>query len=167
VRRAAPLLFLGAMIAAAACVLATAPGLPERVATHFGGSGVADGWMTRAGYVRFMLLFVVVLPSVLLAAIGLLPRLLPQWVNLPNRTYWLAPERRDDSLHFLLAHACWFGVLMLLFMVAIHYLLLQANAASPPRLSTAPFVALLTAFVAGLGVWMATLYRRFRVYPAR
>src|SRR5262245_3767721 len=123
--------------------------------------------MTRAGYVRFMLVFVVVLPSLLVAAIGLLPRLLPQWVNIPNRAYWLAPERRDDSLAFLLAHACWFGVLMVLFLAAIHYLLLQANAASPPRLPTAPFVALLAGFVAGLAVWMVMLYRRFRSYPAR
>ena len=151
------------MIAATAYVVATAPGLPERVATHFGGSGAADGWMTRAGYVRFILLFVVVLPSLLVAAIGLLPRLFPQWVNLPNRAYWLAPERREDSLDFLLAHACWFGVLIVLFMAAIHYLLLQANAASPPRLPTVPFVALLGAFVAGLAVWMVMLYRRFRV----
>ena len=155
------------MIAATAYVVATAPGLPERVATHFGGSGAADGWMTRAGYVRFILLFVVVLPSLLVAAIGLLPRLFPQWVNLPNRAYWLAPERGDDSIDFLLAHACWFGVLMVLFIAAIHCLLLQANAASPPRLPTAPFVAVLAGFVAGLGVWMAMLYRRFRSYPAR
>ena len=155
------------MVAATAYVVATAPGLPERVATHFGGSGAADGWMTRAGYVRFILLFVVVLPSLLVAAIGLLPRLLPQWVNLPNRAYWLAPERGDDSIDFLLAHACWFGVLMVLFIAAIHCLLLQANAASPPRLPTAPFVALLAGFVAGLGVWMVMLYRRFRSSPAR
>ena len=166
-RRLHLLLFLGAMLAAAGYVVATSAGLPARVATHFGGSGAADGWMTRAGYVRFMLLFIAVLPSALVAAIGLLPRLFPQWVNLPNRAYWLGPERREDSLDFLLAHACWFGVLIVLFMAAIHYLLLQANAASPPRLPTVPFVALLAAFVAGLAVLMVMLYRRFRLYPPR
>jgi uncharacterized membrane protein len=161
VGRASLALFPVAMIAAAGYIVATAPGLPEHVATHFGGSGAADAWMTRAGYVRFMLVFVVVLPALLVAAIGLLPRLFPQWVNVPNRAYWLAPERRDDSLAFLLVHACWFGVLMEVFVAALHALLLHANATSPPRLPTLPFVAFLAAFLAALAVWIRALYRRF------
>jgi hypothetical protein len=161
-RRLPPALFLAAMLAAGAFVVATTPALPAQVATHFGSAGFANAWMTRGGYLRFMLFFIVALPLAMVALIGLLPRIRPQWINIPNRAHWLAPERRDETAAYLLAHACWLGVLMEVFIAAIHYALLAANAASPPRLSTPLFVALLAGFLGGLGLWIAALYRRFR-----
>jgi hypothetical protein len=162
-RRLLPPFFLAAMLAAGAFVVATMPALPAQVATHFGSGGFANAWMTRGGYRIFMLFFIVVLPAGMVAAIGLLPRVRPHWINIPHRAHWLAPERRDETAAYLLAHACWLGVLMEAFIAAIHYALLAANAASPPRLSTPLFIALLAGFVGGLGLWVAALYRRFRV----
>lgn len=161
--RRSPALFLVAMLATAAFVLATTDALPPHVATHFGGAGLADGWMTRDGYRRFMLLFIVVLPLGIVATMGWLPRIRPGWINIPNREHWLAPERRAATVDYLLAHACRLGVLMEALIAAIHSLLLAANAASPPRLSTTLFVTLLVAFLVALGVWIAALYRRFRL----
>ncbi len=162
-RHLPPALFLLAVLAAAAFVVATTPALPPRVATHFGPAGLADGWMTRDGYRLFMLFLIVVLPLGIVAAVGLLPRVRPGWINIPNRKHWLAPERRGETVSYMLAHACWLGVLMEALIAALHYALLAANAQSPPRLSTPLFVALLVGFLAGLGLWIAALYRRFRV----
>jgi hypothetical protein len=150
------------MTATAAFVLATTPALPPTVATHFGGGGLADGWMTREGYRLFMLFFIVVLPLLIVAAVGWLPRVRPSWVNIPNRDYWLAPERQAETTGYLLGHACWLGVLMEALIAGIHYVLLAANAQSPPRLSTPLFVGLLVGFLIGLGFWIAALYRRLR-----
>ena len=83
-------------------------------------------------------------------------------VNLPNREHWLAPERREATFAFLAGHACGFGVLTLGLLAGVHWLLLDANRASPPHLATAPFVALLATFFVLLAVWMVTLFRRFR-----
>jgi uncharacterized membrane protein len=155
-------LFLLAMLATAAFVVATVDALPERIATHFGAAGVPDGWMMRAGYRRFMLVFIIALPLAIVALIGWLPRVRPRWINIPNREHWLAPARLDDTAADLLTRACWLGVLMEAFIAAIHYALLQANAASPPRLPTPLFLAMLVGFLAALGVWIALIYRRFR-----
>jgi serine/threonine-protein kinase len=161
-RRRPLALFAAAMAATAAFVVATTPALPPTVATHFGGGGLADGWMTRDGYRLFILFFVVVLPLGMVAALGWLPRARPGWINIPNRDYWLAPERRDATADYLLGHACWLGVLMVALIAGIHYALLAANAQTPPRLSTPLFVALLLGFFLGLGLWIAALYRRLR-----
>ena len=79
---------------AAAFVWLTSSGLPPLVASHFGAGGVANGFMTRTVYTRFMEAFVIGLPAfmvlVSLYAVGNARARL----NMPNRDYWLAPERR-------------------------------------------------------------------------
>jgi uncharacterized membrane protein len=155
-------LFLAALVGTAAFVLATTPGLPDRVGTHFGPGGAADGWMTRDGYRLYMLAFVLLFVPFIVAMVGVLPRVFPRFVNLPNRDYWLAPERREATFAFLAGHACGFGVLTLALLAGVHWLLLDANRASSPHLATAPFVALLATFLVLLAVWMVALFRRFR-----
>lgn len=121
--------------------------------------------MTRDGYRTFMLVFVTLLPLFVLAMAGWLPRLVPGAVNVPNRQLWMAPERRQASLDFLLAHAAWLGCVMVLFVVAIHKLLLDANAASSPRLPQPQFFVLMVGFVLALLIWIALLLVRFRKRP--
>jgi uncharacterized membrane protein len=163
VRRLPVALFVLALVATAAYVIATVPALPERVASHFGAGGRPDGWMTRDGYRLFMLAFGVALPLVVVGAVGVLPRFVPGGTNVPNRDYWFAGDRREASLDFMLAHACWLGVLMETMIAAVHWRVLAANAATPVALATAPFVALLVAFFILLAVWIVVLYRRFRL----
>lgn len=160
--RPAYALFLAALAATAAFVLATTSGLPDPVGTHFGPRGGADGWMTRDGYRLYMLAFVLLFVPFIVAMVGILPRVFPRAVNLPHRDYWLAPERREATFAFLAGHACGFGVLTLALLAGVHWLLLDANRASPPQLATAPFVALLATFFVLLAVWMTALFRRFR-----
>lgn len=154
-------LFVALLVGATALLLATSATLPNRIPTHFGAGGVPDAWMTRGGYIAFMLVFTVGLPIVMVWAIGGLPRAFPNLVNVPNRDHWLAPERREASLAFLGRHACWLGCMMVLMAMGVHVLLLRASAATPPRLEEGPFIALLTAFLAALVVWIVAIYRRF------
>jgi uncharacterized membrane protein len=144
-------------------ILATVPALPDRVGTHFGAGGVADGWMTRDGYRLYMLAFAVGFAGVIVAMVGIVPRFFPAVVNVPNRAYWLAPERRTAAAAYLLAHAGLLGVLIEAVIAGVHWLVLAANSVSPPRLATAPFVALLAAFLVFLLVWLVALLRRFRL----
>jgi uncharacterized membrane protein len=153
---------VASLLAAAWYIDATTAVLPERVATHFGGGGRPNGWMTRDGYRVFMLLFVTLLPLFMVLMAGGMPRLFPNATNIPNRHHWMAPERREEALRFLAAHACWLGWLMVVFIVGIHVLLLQANHSEPVRLPEQPFFMMLGAFVLGLAVWIVVLLRRFR-----
>jgi uncharacterized membrane protein len=140
----------------------TVPLLAEPVATHFDGAGKPNGWMTRTGYAIFMVAFGIGLPLVISALIPMISRWLPARINIPNRQYWLAPDRREETLLFLRWHLGWLATLMAFFALGIHHLILMANALRPPALPHTPFLFMLGCFLAGMAVWTGLLWRRFR-----
>ncbi len=143
-------------------VVATAAQLPEALATHFGPSGRADGWMTRDGYLLFTICFLLGLPLLVSFFIGFLPQRWPNLTNIPHRDYWLAPERREESVRYLAAHGWWLGCLMVMLVASMHYAIIEANRNQPPTLSLIVFLPMIGGFIAGMLVWVVTLYRRFR-----
>ena len=155
-------LFILLMVVSTILISVTTDHLPVRIASHFGAGGVPNGWMNRNAYLLFMLAFAVVLPIAVVLGMSVLPRRKTGAINIPHREFWLEPVRREATLRFLAAHACWLGSLLVVFIAAIHLLLLEANATQPPRLPGAMFYTLLVAFVVALGIWMATLLLRFR-----
>jgi uncharacterized membrane protein len=140
----------------------TSSGLPEVVASHFGPSGAADGYMPRSIYVVLLLVLIVGVPLLL----ALLPAAVAgrgeKKLNIPNREYWLAPERRESTIAFIRAHGMWFAAAVAVFMAYVHWLVLRANELHPPRLSTTGITAGLVVFFLLLVVWLAVLYARFR-----
>ena len=156
------LLFVLALVIVPALVYATSGGLPDRVATHFGLGGVANGWMPRTGYVVFMLAFSALLPLVVVATSGLVPALTMSSRMVRNRDYWLAPERREATQGWLADHACWMGIVLILFLGGVHLLVVQANGRTPPQLAEAPLFVLLAALLVAIALWVITLHRRFR-----
>jgi len=48
-------------------------------------------------------------------------------INLPNKEYWLAPERRDESMRFLEREMQWMGVLTVAFLLLVLHLAIRAN----------------------------------------
>jgi len=160
--RLAWLVFVLCLAVAAIYIVATTGALPDKVASHFGPGNAPNGFMTRDGYLVFMLFFALVLPLFLAAMVGLLPRMRPNSINLPNREHWLEATRRDATLNALSAYGAWLGILIVLFTAALHYVLLVANASSPPHLPADLFWMLLVGFLVAIAVWIGALYRRFR-----
>jgi hypothetical protein len=156
-------LFVLLLIGSAGFLVGSIGEFPEHVATHFGWGGRADGWMTREGYLAWMLTFGVAFPVLVTAMVGLLPRAWPgsAFVNVPNREHWFAPERRAESFAYLGRHACWLGCLIVLMVAGVHALILRSHESTPPTLPLAPFLALLIGFVVAVGVWILMLHRRF------
>jgi uncharacterized membrane protein len=157
--------FFAFLAAAAAFVWWTSASLPEAVASHFGAGGAANGFMPRASFVAFTLALVVVVPA-LLHSLGWLSARIPvRFVNLPNRNYWLAPERRDATLAALGRFGGWLGYATLGLLCAVHWLVVRANAQQPPRLEQAPLVALVSIYLVALFVGMAAVLGRFFRVP--
>src|SRR5258707_14206170 len=88
------LLFVLLLIVAPAVIFATSAPLPARVATHFARGGLANGWMTHDGYLTFILAFAGLLPASVVILLGVLPPAIGSRAGIPNRNYWLGPERR-------------------------------------------------------------------------
>ncbi len=77
------------------------PLLPDRVASHFGPSGRPDAWSSKQSFLGIYL-FAVGVVALLFSGIGPLLRRTPsRMITLPNRDYWLAPERAEETIEFL------------------------------------------------------------------
>jgi uncharacterized membrane protein len=146
---------------AAVFVIYTTRYLPDTVATHFGTDNQANGWMSRNGYLLFILGFMIGISTFVSFVVGTLPRKFPQWTHVPNRDYWLAAERREGSLRYLSAHGKRLGCLIVMMMLGMHYVTLKANYNQPPRLPLSTFSPILVGFSVALVWWVIRLYRRF------
>jgi hypothetical protein len=139
--------------------------LPEVVASHFGPSGEHDAWMARgaliAMFVALQALFFAVAPL----ATTLVRRLPKELVNLPNKDYWLAPERRERAVERLGDHAWSFSAGMGAFLVFTEVLVLRANLAHAP-LENGPFLAGLCAVFAFTIGWLVRMSAAFRLPPS-
>ncbi len=133
------LVFAILLVLTAMTLFATTYALPQAVATHFGANDLADGWMNRDRYLVFMLSFSLGLPLALVAALGWLPR-----------------------REVLRTHAYRLGSIALLLALGVHLLVLEANAARPPRLASGLLGALLALFLAALALWALFLVRGLR-----
>jgi hypothetical protein len=149
------------MVFSVTFVIYTSYYLPSKVATHFNVDNEPDGWMTRNVYVLLILSFLIVIPSVISLGISMLTQKFSHVINLPNRDYWLARPRLNESLDFLAAHGHRLGRLVIVLMTGLHYVVLVANRAEPPALPQSWLMAILLGFVFALGMWALALYRRF------
>jgi uncharacterized membrane protein len=135
--------------------------MPERVATHFGLGGIPNGWMSRSGFVEFSVIIVLVVSLVLIGAAWLVRKLPVSLVNMPNRDYWLAPERREEASRRMLRYMLWLLSGMVAFFAAINQLLFQANSMSAPRLDESHLVAVVAVFLLGMLVSIVRLFSLF------
>ncbi|HTK98640.1 MAG TPA: hypothetical protein VL379_11480 [Pseudomonadales bacterium] len=153
------------LIGAAAFVWITGSGLPPLVASHFGSGGQADGFMARGDYLTFMLIGAVAIPVLIVIPQRLVETIPPRLINVPNREYWLAPERIDSTLGYLRGHAVWFAAMLTALLCFVHWEVVQANMRSPARLAAQPFVIGLVTYVVAVLLWIAAMIRRFRRRP--
>src|SRR6202142_1216286 len=87
---------------------------PAQMESHFDISGNPDSFTTKAQFFGFELqTMLVVIGLGVLAQIFVL--ITPvEWVNMPHREYWLAPERRDQTVDRLSSFAAIiFGMVLL------------------------------------------------------
>jgi len=155
------MLFALSVIVAPIVVWTTSAPLPARVASHFARGGYANGFMAHDAYVLFMLAMTTLLPLAVVASIGFIPRIATSRRSMRHREHWLAPQRRAATMATLATWACAFGVLLVSFLTAIHFLTVAANARTPPQLDESVFFVVLGGFVALLAAWIACMVIRF------
>ena len=150
----------GLLVAAVLQVLYYYPQLPATVASHFDAAGLPNGWSSKAaffGLYAFMVALQLLIFRVLPPRLGRLPSRL---ISLPNRDFWMAPERREDTLAYFTRSMAWFGFASILVGVITIQLVIEANLAQAP-LNSAGMWVLLAAFLLFIIVWLARLLLRF------
>ena len=161
-RRLFLLLLVALLIAAGAILYATAESLPPHVASSFNFSGDAGGFMRRGTYLVFMAAAIFGAAAIILLVCAVLPRLAPRLVNIPAREYWLAPERREETYASLAASGALLACLVTAFLIALHLLVVEANAHQPPRLDSNILWVLMTVLALSVLAAQFFFWRRFR-----
>ncbi len=142
-----------------------APLLPEQVATHFNAAGQPDGWSSGSEYLVTNLLLCGGMAALFLLLTGVMKKLPNEWINMPHKDYWLAPERRDATLSALQKQMEWLGAATLTLLVGITQLTIEANLSSRP-LDNQIFWLLFGSYMIYAIVWAVRLVRGFKL-PAQ
>lgn len=154
--------FLVAVACAAGFVWASGQSMPDVVASHFAAGGAANGYMPRAVYVLFMLFFVIALPALMVFITWRSLERPGARINLPHREYWLAPERRGQTVTRIRAGVLQFSAMLLVFLCYAHWLVVRANRSQPVRLDESWFLGGLLVFLAAALFWALGFVRQFR-----
>jgi uncharacterized membrane protein len=137
------------------------PQLPETVASHFSGSGTPNGWSSRQEFFGIYWGMVVVMLLVLYG-LPLLYRRFPKISsNIPNKEYWMAPERREETFAFLSARMHWFANATIVFLISTMQLVILTNFDAQPNLPAGQVWTLTGFFLSFTVGWMIHLYYRF------
>jgi hypothetical protein len=160
-RPTAPPAFLALLLGAAAFVWLSSRGLPPLVASHFDAAGRVNGRMPRDRYVAIMLVITVLVPLLLVIVPNRALARPDARINLPNRDYWLAPQRREETIRVLSRQTAVFAALVILFLCYAQGLVVHANVLTPPALDPRAFLAGLAVFLILTLGWIVRLIRRF------
>jgi uncharacterized membrane protein len=140
------------------------PRLPERLATHFGPYGEANGWSNKGTFVRLHAVLLVGVPMLMLG-LAWWVRILPgSLINVPNRDYWLAPERAEETRSQVSDFVLGFGCCTVGFLLVLMHWILQANLKPEPRLDEWLWIVL-GAYGAVTTVLIIRLMAKFRRRP--
>jgi len=151
-------------VCAAAFIWLSGRALPERVAAHFDAAGAVNGYLPRGPYLIATIVLAVVLPLLLVTVSQVGVGRPGARINLPNRDYWLAPERRDATIQYLRNWMARFAMLLALLVCFVHWLVVRANAMpASPHLSNSAFYGALVVFGTLMVLWIRGLFVRFRL----
>ena len=118
------------------------PRLPERMASHFNFAGQADSFMAKQAFMKVHLGVMGMMFVMFLLVPMLIVRLPPGLINLPNKEYWLAPERREHTGRVIQGYLVGFGDMMLLFLLVVFHEAMRASLMPEPQLSNRIWVML-------------------------
>lgn len=141
------------------------PKLPQRIAVHFGYDGTPNGWAPKDGLLWTTLVVLAILSVTTMGIPRLVTAVSGDRMNLPHRAYWLAPERRKQTMGFIEAQGIWFGCAVLLLLYTAFQLAVDANLSPDKRFNSRTMWNALGVFFFVVVVWMIHFVRHFYRVP--
>lgn len=140
------------------------PHLPERVASHFGANGQPDGFTSKSSYL-YMMSSMKLGMALMLGLLAYFIRYIPtSMINIPNRSYWLHPERRSATLLDTELTLLAIGIATGLFLNGLAHLTYRANV-DATGLRMLPFAIMMFAFLAFVALICVRSLRRYGRVP--
>lgn len=142
-----------------------APRLPAQVASHFGPSGAPDAWNSRDAFLIGSAVLPFAMLIVFMGCARLAHWLPPEWINLPNKRYWLAPERRSGTVERMERHLLRMGIATQALLLFVFEAVLRTNASGARTLDSSSWIALVVYCIVLAGL-LVHMIREFRIPQA-
>ena len=136
------------------------PQLPEQVAHHFGATGEPDAWGHKTHFLIVYLVTVGVMAATFLGAGLLMPKIPNYAINLPNKDYWLAPKRRQQTLDYMLPQLLWMGSLTMILLLNVFHQSFQVHLGNATELNNIGIT--MGAYLTLTTVWCIAIYKKFK-----
>jgi len=150
------------LVAAAVHALYYYPKLPAVMASHFGLGGDPDAWLAKESFFKIYAITFGGL-SLFLLAMSLGVSVMPAGLlRMPSKDYWLAPQRRGESLSYVSQSTLWISNATMMLLIATADGAFRANLAPRVRMPADfwVWVAAYLLFVVAVGVRLHLRFRR-------
>jgi uncharacterized membrane protein len=137
--------------------------LPDKIAIHFGRGGRADSWASKEINFLIFLGMEILMFLIFWYSPALVMKTPAKWVNLPNKSFWLAEENKPLTKQKMESLMSEFGIAFFVFFFFISILTLDANLSDPVKLNEPLFLTFLFIFLIYTVYWCIKLYISFRV----
>ncbi|WP_438480363.1 DUF1648 domain-containing protein [Oleiharenicola lentus] len=109
--------------------------LPERVATHFNAAGEANGWLSRGKHTGLQIATLLFMTAIFQGIVALNRTLPKEYINIPHRDHWLAPEHAATTHQLIADMVLQLGCSVVAFFIVLFYFVYRANFTTPPVLT--------------------------------
>lgn len=110
------------------------PHLPDEVARHFDATGQPDAWGAKKDVLNFQLKTIGFLTMTFLLSGFFVSKVSDSAINLPNKDYWLSPERRQNTIDYLLSVFFGFGSVTMILLLDLYHQSIRVNLAHATKL---------------------------------
>lgn len=136
---------------------------PSRVPSHFDAAGHPNAWGSRDEFFLIQVGVTLLIAALFIAIPALLKFTPASLINLPNKRYWLAPERREETMDRLASSFEILACATLLFLLVLFELTsLASRGGDLPTRTFMPVVGAYLVFSVG---WTVALIRTFANVP--
>ena len=137
------------------------PQLPDQVASHFDGAGRADGWSSKSAFFTINLGITLAMAGMFLFIWWMVKKMPESTINLPNKGYWLAEERRGATFAYLEDQMTWMGALTLAFLLGLTQLSIEANLGAANGMPSTAMWLLIGSYMVLFVAWIVRYIGRW------
>jgi uncharacterized membrane protein len=141
------------------------PQLPSVMASHFTANGTPNGWQSKSAFFVFSSIVIAMSAFVSFVVPRFIAKRSDDRINLPHKSYWLAPERREETMRFLSAQMNWFGCGLLFVSLYALSQAINANLPSVGHFDAAGMWYVLGGFLLFVFAWLGLFVRHFYNVP--
>ena len=132
---------------------------PSVVPSHFDAAGRPNAWTSRDGFFALQVGVTLGIGVLFIGMTRLLKSIPLSLINLPNKGYWLAPQRREETLDRLASYFDVFASATVLLLMVVFELTSLASRGG--GLATNLFLPALVSYLVFSAGWTVALIRTF------